>query len=62
MSAAGGHFATLYHTTGPIARDVIVGEGTVFGALISIGASTVIGRHIQIMPLASIDGGCVIGE
>jgi len=62
VSAAGGRFASLYHATGPIAGDVLVGEGTVFGALISIGASTVIGRNIQVMPLASIDGGCVIGD
>jgi len=31
-------------------------------AYVSVGASTVIGRHVQIMPLASIDGECAIGD
>ena len=62
VHAAGGRFAPPYGITSPAARNVIVGEGSAIMAYVPIGASTVIGRHVQIMPLASIDGECAIGD
>lgn len=62
VRAAGGRFSPSYHIPTPIARNADVGEGTAIMAYVSIGASTVIGRHVQIMPLSWIDGECFIGD
>lgn len=62
VSEAGGRFASLYRIAGPIARDVVVGEGTMILPYASIGAAAVLGRHVHVMPLVSIDAQCRIGD
>ena len=62
VTAAGGRFASFYRIGGPISRDIVVGEGTMILAYASIGAGTVLGRHVHVMPLASIDAQCTIGD
>jgi sugar O-acyltransferase (sialic acid O-acetyltransferase NeuD family) len=62
VSAAGGGFASFYGSIPPMARGVVVGEGTCIAEYVSIGASTVIGSHVQILPLVSIDGECSVGD
>jgi sugar O-acyltransferase (sialic acid O-acetyltransferase NeuD family) len=60
--AAGGRFASLYRVGSPIANDVAFGEGTIVFPLVTIGPGAVIGKHVQIMPLVSIDAECRIGD
>ena len=62
VTAAGGRFASFYRIGGPISRDIVVGEGTMILAYASIGAGTVLGRHVHVMPLAAIDAQCTIGD
>jgi sugar O-acyltransferase (sialic acid O-acetyltransferase NeuD family) len=62
VSGADGRFASFYRVASPIARDVVVGEGTMILPYATIGASTVLGRHVHVMPLVSIDAECTIGD
>ena len=63
ISAAGGRFPSFYERSAPDAcRGATVGEGSVLGSLVSIGPATIIGRHVQVMPLASVDAGCMVGD
>jgi len=62
IRAAGGRFPSFYERSAPAACRGTVGEGSVLGSLVSIGPSTVIGRHVQVMPLASVDAGCTVGD
>ncbi len=62
ISDGGGRFASLFRIGGPIARDVLIGEGTAVLDYVSIGASAVIGRHVHVLPLATVDTECRIGD
>jgi len=62
ISAAGGRFPSFYERNAPAACRGTVGEGSILAALVSIGPLTVIGRHVQVMPLASIDACCTVGD
>ncbi len=62
VSDAGGRFASLFCIEGSIARDVLIGEGTVVFDYVSIGASAVVGRHVHVLPFVSIDPECTIGD
>ena len=62
VSEAGGSLRLALPHRRPIARDVVVGEGTMILPYASIGASTVLGRHVHVMPLVSIDAECRIGD
>ena len=62
ISAAGGRFPSFYERGVPATCHGTVGEGSLLAALVAIGPATVVGRHVQVMPLASIDAGCTIGD
>ena len=62
ISAAGGRFSSLYRIARPTSGEIVIGDGTMIFAFVTIGAGTTIGQHVHIMPLASIDAGCTIGD
>lgn len=55
-------FATAVHPKTAISKRVIVGEGTVIMAGVTVNADTQIGQHCIINTNASVDHDCVIGD
>ena len=62
IRAAGGRFSSFYRIAGNVARDIVVGKGTMILAYASVGAGTTLGDHVHVMPLASIDANCTVGD
>jgi len=62
IRAAGGRFSSFYRIAGNVARDIVVGKGTMILAYANVGAGTTLGDHVHVMPLASIDANCTVGD
>jgi len=62
VRAAGGRFSSFYRSAGNVARDIVVGEGTMILDYANVGAGTTLGNHVHVMPLASIDENCTVGD
>jgi sugar O-acyltransferase (sialic acid O-acetyltransferase NeuD family) len=55
-------FATAIHPSAQIAREVLIGEGTVIMAGACINSATSIGAHCIVNTRASVDHDCLIGD
>jgi len=62
IQVASGSFSSFHGFAKPIARDVVVGTGTMILAYASVGPGSVLGNHVHVMPLCAIDPGCTIGD
>ena len=62
VAGAGGTFATIYRTGGPVSAHITVGEGSIIGLPSYVGPLTAIGRHVRVMPMAVIGHDVALGD
>ncbi len=62
VRAAGGRFTSFYQIANFAARRISVGEDCLILVQSFVGPDTVVGDHVHIMLLASVDAGCVIED
>jgi UDP-3-O-[3-hydroxymyristoyl] glucosamine N-acyltransferase len=63
VAAAGGTFASLHRTGGPVAPGVVIGEGALVGpGPLVIARATRIGRHVHVVTPATVGHDVDIGD
>lgn len=56
------HYTSLVHPSAQLSQRLQMGEGAVVMAGVCVNSSTVIGRHVILNTLCSVDHDCVIGD